>query len=164
MSQSPIQVGEHGFWVADGLLCPWLRMLALNLREPMRDDSAETVSLIKSVRDRFLFVSKGYCMGWAPIKLEETFATPEGKEVVRAAIITLLDFLSRAPETLPRNALDLWGFDEASTPGYDIKTAWLIEVGKAFLVLMEDRPVEETEHIKRLGHKFRKGNETENGR
>jgi hypothetical protein len=123
--------GEHGFWMRDGILELWLRLLALHIPEPTDTDTPATHAAVKSIRDRWLLASKGYFNGCVPTALDEAFSTAEGKAAVIAAIDSLMSALGGAQKAIDKDALNLLGF-EGGEFTRDIPSCGLIEVGKAF--------------------------------
>lgn len=115
----------------DDTLEIWLRLLALHVREPNRDED-----LPLRIRDRWLNASKGYYMGCVPAYLDEAVATQEGKQLVLDAIDSLMNCLAQAPNELEWYFLNLLGFaDRPST----IQSSQLIEVAHAFRGLIEGK-------------------------
>src|SRR5689334_18414519 len=84
---------EPGFWMRDGMLELWLRLLALHLPEPT--DSGEHQATIE-IRNRWLLASRGHFIGCVPHSMEDACATQEGRTVVRMAINSLLAALREA--------------------------------------------------------------------
>src|SRR5580765_5067232 len=99
---------EPGFWMRDGMLDLWLRLLALHLPEPT--DSGQHQATL-AIRNQWLLASRGYFMGCVPHGMEEACATPEGRNVVRLAIDSLLSALQRASTPLDASTLDLLGIE-----------------------------------------------------
>src|SRR5262245_23430211 len=97
---------EPGFWMRDGILELWLRLLSLHLPEPT--DSGEYQAAI-TIRNKWLLASRGYFTGCVPHGMEEACATTDGKVVVRMAIDSLLAALSQSEETLDAKTLNLMG-------------------------------------------------------
>ena len=95
---------EPGFWMRDSMLELWLRLLALHLPEPT--DSGQHRATL-AIRNQWLLASRGYFGGCVPHGMEEACATPEGRNVVRDAIDSLLGALQRASAPLDAGTLDL---------------------------------------------------------
>jgi hypothetical protein len=125
-----VSIGGRGFWINDGILELWLRLLALHVEDPV-----ESGSLATNIRDQWLLASRGFCTGCVPQGLEEAVSTPEGEARVRAAIRSLLDDLKSAPSYLSKGELNLMGF--AVTFLDDIEKWRLVEVGRAYLDLLD---------------------------
>lgn len=127
--------GEHGFWMADGVLELWLRLLALHLPEVTDHDNEIVHRVTREIRDRWLLASKGYFNGCVPVDLEFALATDEGKNVVVAGIHSLRMALSQHPSKISRHAINLMNFEGIVwTEDFD---AWrLVEVADAFLELI----------------------------
>jgi len=125
---------EPGFWMRDGMLELWLRLLALHLPEPT--DNGEHQSTLP-IRNRWLLASRGYFGGCVPHGMEDACATPAGCEVVRRAIDSLLAALRRAPTALDANTLDLLGIEGIQFA--PIERMWLQEIGLAFLDLLDGK-------------------------
>jgi len=125
---------EPGFWMRDGLLELWLRLLALHMPEPT--DSGEHRATI-AVRNQWLLASRGYFGGCVPHGMEKACATPEGRTVVRIAIDSLLAALQRESTPLEAGTLDLLGIEGIQfTP---IDRVWLREIGQAFIDLLDGK-------------------------
>jgi hypothetical protein len=124
---------EVGFWMRDGWLELWLRLLALHLPEPT--DTGEHQATIK-IRNQWLFASRGYFIGCVPHGMEEACATPAGRNVVRIAIDSLLRALDHAPTPLDSDTLNLLGI-EGSQFVFNIERKPLQEIGHAFLDLLD---------------------------
>jgi hypothetical protein len=124
--------GEKGFWMRDSILELWLRLLALHIKDPHDLDS-----LAAEIRDQWLLASRGFFNGCVPHDLDEALATDEGKALVRDAIGSLLAALKKAPPSLKPDVLNLMGF-EGDWSG-EVETWRLLEVGKAFLDLIEGK-------------------------
>lgn len=122
---------ERGFWMRDELLELWLRLLALHLPEPT--DSGEHRASIE-IRSRWLLASRGGFTGCIPHCLEDACATPEGREVVRLAIDSLLLALGRAPATLDAGVLGLLGIEGYRAEALDRQM--LQDIGAAFADLI----------------------------
>lgn len=122
-----------GFWMHDSVLELWLRLLALHLPEPTSNgDHQATIE----VRNAWLLASTGYFGGSVPHDLQRACATPEGCDVVRRAIASLLKALTGSaplePGTL--NLLEICG--EWTQP---IERSWLREIGLAFIDLLDGK-------------------------
>jgi hypothetical protein len=123
-----------GFWMTDAMLELWLRLLALHLPEP-EDDGKQQAAV--AIRNQWLLASRGYFAGCVPHGMEDACATPEGREIVRLAIDSLLAALRRAPVTLDATTLNLLGMEgEWTAP---VARARLQDVGRAFLDLLDGR-------------------------
>ena len=132
MGTSFVKINECGFWMLDSVLELWLRLLALHIEDPM-----EPGSVASKIRDQWLLASRGSYNGCIPICLDEDIATEDGKQIVRAAILSLLKALVQSPLTLGKDTLNLLGID--GNIGRDIETMRLIEVGRAFLELIDGK-------------------------
>lgn len=125
---------EPGFWMRDGLLELWLRLLALHLPEPSDDGQHEATLLI---RNQWLLASRGWFNGFVPHGMEEACATTQGMIVVRVAIKSLLSALQQVETPLQPATLNLLGIDcEFTEP---IERGQLIDVGYAFLDLLDGK-------------------------
>ncbi len=121
-----------GFWMRDGLLELWLRLLALHIEESPNDDFCG-----RKIRDQWLLASKGYFGGCVPHDLD-AFASPQdGQQVIRNSIASLMSKLQKAPETLNGPTLDLLGMESIFTT--PLETRRLIEIGEAFVALLEGK-------------------------
>jgi hypothetical protein len=127
---------EHGFWMQDGILTVWLRLLALHIREPNDNDSPQAHTTAKRIRDQFLLASKVYFGGCVPHGLEEAAATAEGAAFVRSAVESLLQALEKVPQFLSKDVLNLLAIED-SVFVEDFETWRLVEVAHAFLGLLD---------------------------
>ena len=124
---------DPGFWMRDGMLELWLRLLALHLPEPTDSDQFH-VTL--SIRNQWLLASR-YCFnGCVPHGMEEACATQEGRDAVRTAIDSLLTSLNQMPTPLDPDTLNLLGFEGFQVA---IERKWLQEIGHAFLDLLDGK-------------------------
>ena len=126
-----MSIGETGFWMRDGVLELWLRLLALHVEDP-----TEPGTLAGEIRDQWLLASRGFFNGCVPHGLEEAVATKEGEEIVRKAIASLLRALEAAPADLSKDVLNLMGFEGGRWEA-DFEPRRLIEVGHAFVDLLD---------------------------
>jgi len=122
---------SKGFWMQDWCLELWLRLLALHLPEPT--DSGEHAATTM-IRDQWLSSSKGCCIGGV---LEDAGATPEGRDVVRIAVNSLLVDLNRQSAPLDPATLNLLGME--GSWGEPVDRQPLREVGQAFLDLLDGK-------------------------
>ena len=130
--------GEHGFWMRDGVLELFLRLLALHIPEPTNSDTPKTHEVTRQVRDQWLLASKGYFQGCVPSRLEEAAATEEGRTVIRTATLSFREALRKSPQSISRNALNLLNF-EGFEWVEDFETRRLVETADAFLSLLEGK-------------------------
>jgi hypothetical protein len=128
-----VGIGDRGFWMRDSVLELWLRLLALHVEDPV-----ESGSLATKIRDQWLLASRGFFIGCVPEGLEEAVSTPEGEALVRAAIHSLLEALKAAPSHLSKDVFNLMGFT-GGTFTADIETGRLVEVGHAYLDLLDGK-------------------------
>lgn len=133
MGTSFVRISDGGFWVQDGLLELWLRLLTLHVEDP-----AEPGATASAIRDQWLLASRGYFNGCVPDGLQEAVSTPEGAALVRAAVHSLLEALAAAPDRLGKEVFNLMGFSGGTFTG-DIETRRLIEIGGAFLDLIDGK-------------------------
>ena len=132
MGSSFVSVGEHGFWLRDGLLELWLRLASLHIEDPVQSGSAAT-----QIRDQWLLASRGCFNGCVPISLGDDVATEEGKKLVIDAIKSLQQSLADAPSDLNGDVLNLLGIEGKF--GGNVETLRLIEVTQAVIDLVEGR-------------------------
>jgi hypothetical protein len=129
--------GEHGFWMRDNVLVLWLRLLALHVVEPARGyDSTESV---KRIHDRLLSISTISWGGCVPNVLPDVIAAPGGADLVRDAIHSLMRTLRQGPPILETGAIQLLGFKEEPLFRANVNATKLLEVGQAFLDLMDGK-------------------------
>ena len=133
MGTTFVGIGDRGFWMRDSILELWLRLLALHVEDPV-----ESGSLPTRIRDQWLLASRGFFTGCVPDGLEEAVSTPEGEALVRAAIRSLLEALGAAPSHLNKDVLNLMGFTNGTFTA-DIETRRLVEVGQAYLDLLDGK-------------------------
>jgi hypothetical protein len=126
-----VGIGDRGFWMRDTLLELWLRLLALHVEDPVESGTAAT-----RIRDQWLLASRGFFSGCVPEGLEEAVATAGGEALVRAAIHSLLGALKSAPDRLGKEVFNLMGFEGTAFIA-DIETRRLVEVGRAYLDLLD---------------------------
>ena len=138
MGTTFVNIGEKGFWVHDSLLEVWLRLLALQLREPNDNDTPTFHAVMRDIRDQWLLASKGFFGGCIPVALEKAVSTKDGKSLVRDAATSLLQSLSHGPTVLHRSTLSLLGYAEGGYT-FDIETQRIIKVGNAFLELLDGK-------------------------
>lgn len=120
--------GDHGYWMRDGTLELWLRLLALHL--PEQPLSAGVDEPVKKMRNQWLLASSGGFTGCVPVALDEACSTEVGRSAVNAALASLLARLRAAPPELDPRTLDLLGLDGPfASP---VATRRLIEVAQAF--------------------------------
>ncbi len=125
---------ELGFWMRDGMLELWLRLLALHLPEPT--DSGEHQATLK-IRNQWLLASRGYFNGCVPHDMEDLCATQDGRAVVRKAIDSVLAALQLAGTPLDADTLNLLGIEGVQFA--PIERKWLQEIGHAFLDLLDGK-------------------------
>jgi len=125
---------EPGFWMRDGMLELWLRLLALHLPEPT--DSGEHQASTE-IRNRWLLASRGYFVGCVPHYMEEACSTEAGRDVVRMAMGSLLTALDLAPKPLDSDTLDLLGVEGVRFA--TIQRQSLREIGYAFRDLLDGK-------------------------
>lgn len=123
-----VRTSDHarmtGFWMRDWMLELWLRLLALNLKEPAPDSKFEI-----NIRDQWLLASCGGFGGCVPHDLEDITETPEGLNFVKDAITILSNRLSEGNQPLPSSALNLLGLGRWTI---DIEMDVLRDVASAF--------------------------------
>ncbi|HEX7379494.1 MAG TPA: hypothetical protein VF278_20395 [Pirellulales bacterium] len=140
--------GEHGFWMRDGILELWLRLLALHLPEPNTYNSEEVHRVTREIRDRWLLASKGVFSGCVPDYLKEAISTPDGKTVVDAAIGSLRSALERQEATISKNVLNLLAIEGVWRQDFEARR--LIEVADAFVELMEGKVADTVQSTDRM--------------
>src|SRR4051812_36328961 len=104
MGSSFVQIEEKGFWMRDGVLELWLRLLALHIEDPKDSNSR-----IGEIRDGWLLASRGFFNGCVPVALDAAVRDEEGRRVVVSAIHSLMAALKKGPETLDRGVLNVIG-------------------------------------------------------
>lgn len=133
MGTTFVGIGNNGFWMRDGVLELWLRLLALHV-----EDTPDPQSPSHAIRTNWLVASRGGFSGCVPECLEEAVASPEGRRVVLAAIESLHAALLKAPATLEKGVLNLLGFEPLAWVE-DFETQKLLEVADAFRDLLHGK-------------------------
>ena len=131
MGSSFVEIAGKGFWMRDRVLELWLRLLALHLEDPAKEET----HVVRTIRDNWLLASRGYFGGHVPTDLEEAVSTQEGRAAVIAAIGSLSRALKNAPAKLDHQTLNVMGFEGSEFTG-DIERAQLLEIAEAFLDLI----------------------------
>jgi hypothetical protein len=130
MGSSFVSISGKGFWMRDGVLELWLRLLALHVEE-----DPDHALIAHKIRDNWLLASRGYFSGCIPNGLEEAVSTPEGRAIVVHAIDSLTGVLKKGPEVMDHRTLNLLG-NEGGFFTCDFESEALIQVGNAFLALI----------------------------
>ncbi|HEX5447281.1 MAG TPA: hypothetical protein VFW87_25925 [Pirellulales bacterium] len=136
--------GEHGFWMRDGVLELWLRLLALHIpdqvSQPGGFDSETVHRVSRQILDHWMLASKGGWIGCVPVNLEDAVSTPEGKAVVTTAIQSLRDALNRHPGLINKDALNLLGFKRSHLVFVeDVEARGLLDVADAFCDVIDGK-------------------------
>ena len=131
MGTSFVEIDGRGFWMRDGILELWLRLLALHLEDPQRDEA----HVVRKIRDNWLLASRGYFGGHVPVDLDDAVSTPEGRATIVAAIQSFTRALKKGPDKLNHQTLNLLGF-EGGEFIEDIERERLLEIADAFLALI----------------------------
>jgi hypothetical protein len=131
MGSSFVEIDGKGFWMRDGILELWLRLLALHLEDPA---SGQT-SVVRTIRDNWLLASRGYFGGHVPADLEDAVSTSEGRAAVVSAIESLTRALKKASAKLDHQTLNVLGREGGVFTG-DIEREQLVEIAQAFLDLI----------------------------
>lgn len=132
MGTTFVAINERGFWMRDAVLELWLRLLALHL-----DDPPAGGLVVNKIRDGWLLASRGYFNGSVPDGLEEAVSTEEGALLVRRAIRSLVAALKKTSGRLGKDVFNVLGM--TGSFGSDVETGRLIEVGQAFLDLIDGK-------------------------
>ena len=138
MGTSYVNIGQAGFWMRDAVLELWLRLLALHLPEPGVNDTTKQAELARTIRDAWLFTSRGWCNGCVDPDLERFARTDSGKSIILAAMDSLRKRLRKAPDQLNKDVLNLLGWDGIEYM-HDFETQRLLQVESAFRDLIEGR-------------------------
>ncbi len=125
---------EPGFWMTDGMLSLWLRLLALHLPEP--NDLGEHTAT-PEIRNRWLLASGVYFGGCVPHDMEFATATPERQNVARMAIDSLMAALDKSSSPLNADTLNLLGIEGRDF--FDIDRSSVKDIGYAFRDLLDGR-------------------------
>jgi hypothetical protein len=133
MGTSFVGIGDNGFWMRDGVLELWLRLLALHV-----EDTPDSSSPSHAIRTNWLVASRGGFIGCVPDGIEQAVASPEGRRIVLAAIESLRAALLKAPARLDKSVLNLLGFDYIQWVD-DFETRKLLEVADAFTDLINGK-------------------------
>ncbi|MFI5347767.1 MAG: hypothetical protein ACHQ51_15445 [Elusimicrobiota bacterium] len=135
MGSSFVGIGEKGFWLRDGFLELWLRLLALHIKDPSRNDPDAAV--IRGIRDQWLLASRGFFNGSVPVNLGDALRTKAGEKAVREAAASLQSALEAAPDILGKDAFNLLGFESGWEK--DVETRDLIEIGRSFRDVLDGK-------------------------
>ena len=130
MGTSFVHISGNGFWMHDSVLELFLRLAALHI-----EDQVDEGSPAHAIRDQWLLASRGYFTGAVALDLESDVRTTEGRQVVVAAIQSLLEALGKGPSLIDSSGLNVLGISGDFVSGFE--TARLVEVGKAFLALID---------------------------
>jgi hypothetical protein len=125
---------EPGFWMQDGMLALWLRLLALHLPEP--NDLGEHKSTYL-IRNDWMRATSVYFGGCIPHRMENAFATPENQHVVRSAIESLTTHLRQSDSPLDADTINLLGIDGRQYT--NVQRSTLIDIANAFNDLFNGR-------------------------
>jgi hypothetical protein len=147
MGSSFVGIGERGFWLRDGFLELWLRLLALHIKDPARDDP--NAAVIRGIRDQWLLASRGFFNGCVPVGLEDALRTKAGEKAVREAADSLQRALEGSPENLGKDAFNLLGFESGWEK--DVQKRDLIEIGRSFRDVLDGKAPAKTP--KKIGTK-----------
>lgn len=132
MGSTFVHIHAKGFWMRDGALELWLRLLALHIQEPGERDMRT-----REIRDGWLLASRGYFGGHVPVALDEAVHDADGRRIVVVAVHALMDALKSGPKKLDRGTLNVLGIKGEYCADYD--TSALLEVGQAFLDLIDGK-------------------------
>jgi hypothetical protein len=132
MGNTFVNISGRGFWIYDGPLEVWLRLLALHIEDPL-----ESGTVASTIRDQWLLASRGYFNGCVPDGLDEAVSSEEGEKVVRIAVNSLMKALNEAPGRLGPEVFNLMGM--SGTFIREFETERLIEVGRKFLDLIDGK-------------------------
>jgi len=137
MGTSFVNIGDKGFWINDSLLELWLRLLSLHIEDPNDLDSTDEQSLKTEIRSNWLLQSRGYFTGCVSVDLDNYIKSSEGIKIIKDAISSLMEALSRSPDMLSGELINLLGIDGSYR--HDIETWRLMEVGYAFIDLIDGK-------------------------
>jgi len=132
--------GEHGFWMGDGELSLFLRLLALHIPEPNDNDSPAKHATVKRIRDQWLLASKIDFVGCVPDGLDDAFKNDDGRAAIVAATDSLMSALQGVADRIDKDALNLLGM-EGGPWHHDFPTSSLIKTADAFRDLYAGRVV-----------------------
>jgi hypothetical protein len=131
MGSSFVSIDGKGFWSRDSILELFLRMLALQIEDPVEPTEPAAV-----IRNNLLLHSRGYFGGCVNAGLGDAVQLPGGAELVRKAIEALDKVLSNL-NALDVGTLNALGFSGEFTQ--PVETWRLREMGHAWLALMDGR-------------------------
>jgi|GEM_PF-1688060 len=137
MGTSFVNIGDNGFWVNDSVLELWLRLLSLHIEDPNDLDSTDEKLLKAEIRDNWLLQSRGYFSGCVSVELDYYIKSSEGRKIIADAISSLMEALSKSPDKLSREVINVLGIDGLYQT--DIETWRLVEVGHAFIDLIDGK-------------------------
>lgn len=124
--------GENGFWMRDGILELWLRLLALHVEEP--GDACSQREQVLAIRNQWLLASMGIFTGCVPDGLADAVSSDVGRNTTIQACNKLLKRLRTVAPTMDRHMINLLGMDGEQVA--DFPTEKMIEVGQAILDLI----------------------------
>lgn len=126
---------DRGFWMRDGVLEIWLRLLSLHIPEPLPDQV--DADRIRDIRDAWLLASKGFFGGHVPHQLETFCSTQTGLDTIHSAIDSLMVALHSTGDEIHGPTLNLLGVEGKQLATIDRDR--LIDVGNAFRDLLNGR-------------------------
>jgi hypothetical protein len=128
---------DPGFWMRDGMLELYLRLLALHLPEPTDAFEPDQSKAVLSIRNEWLLASIGVFNGCVPHGLEKACETEHGRSAVKKAIELLNSELDQATTPLDGATLNLLGIHGSRFENIERKS--VRDVGRAFQDLIEGR-------------------------
>jgi len=137
MGTSFVNIGDNGFWINDSLLELWLRLLSLHIEDPNDLDPIDEKSLKTEIRNDWLLQSRGYFTGSVSVDLDLYVKSFKGNKIIIDAIKSLMEALSKSPENLSVEVINLLGIDGSYQ--HDIESWRLMEVGRAFIDLIDGK-------------------------
>jgi hypothetical protein len=135
MGSTVVFVGEHQIRIHDPELELWLRLLALHI-----DPTSEPDSPAAGIRRQWLVACCGAFNGVVPDCLDEFAAEPEAKEIVRAAVQSLLRSLEMTRGRLSAEFVNLLNLNGRWRAERELNREYYLQLGRAFLDLIDGKP------------------------
>ncbi len=132
MGTTYVEIDNNGFWMKDGILELWLRLVSLHIR-----DENDDIAPAHVIRNQFLLASRGYFVGCVPHGIEQAVSSNEGKLAVLDAIESLRQTLSHAPKKLDKGVLNVIGIEGQFIT--DFETSRLVDVCNAIEDLIKGK-------------------------
>ncbi|MCI5078345.1 hypothetical protein [Oricola sp.] len=131
MGTSFVGIDEKGFWMRDGLLCMWLRLVAVQIRCGANGDDPLT-----RLRNEWMYQSQIELNGLVSVDLETIAGNDVAEDELCDAIRRVMTCMRALGAEISVETQNLLGVHGWSVP---VKTSRFIEIGEAFLDLIHGR-------------------------